>query len=396
MLIAIAVIAIGAFFGRRARADSPSAIRIALDAPEPLRREIAERLAPRGLEIDPPAKTPALRVRIERLRERLELFAIDPYGRVVRRTLLDLETAAAWIESIARTDLSAPLLRSIGPRRGEPAHRDRRRSGSARARSAAQASERPTPVAPDGPPRAADRPTSIDGGASHAMPPLAPSPLLRVPIRPDDSTSAEAELDPRSGTVEQPPCALALLGRGEAAIGNDGAAWLGGSFQASTELFGPCLGLRGRVAGGRASGDALHSSSDRLLAEAFVEAAWPIDVASVEIAPAAALGIGWHHTGRGDETNPPSYGDGFTANTFGPRVELGLHVSLSLGTLIEPELFASWVWAPLAHRDRFVPALEGPAAEKAEMLSLQGEPWWIARLGLGVRFDATGIARTSR
>src|SRR5688572_26123216 len=319
-LLAVSIVA-GAVLLASAAVRAEVARSIAIDGDAAIARELEPRLIARGFAIDPAATA---RATISQHGDDLEVAATDGAGRTAHRTLTDLETAAAWIESWVRTDLYASLL-AIAP----PALPDARR-----------------------PIRAADIQAAIE--TEH--------PSQRAPHR------------------ERAACPTQIGARAETAVGNDGRPVIGGAANAATEQIA-CIGVEGRVGATQLA----NATDERLLAEALLEAGWPIVLGPFDLLPSAGFGFVWQRTVRKEE---------FAESTWRPRLELSLNAALRFAPNTALEMMIAWSVAPTAHTEKFYPYGTGtelapgdPGKEKLEKMAIAGEPWFLVRFGLGLRFD---------
>jgi hypothetical protein len=151
------------------------------------------------------------------------------------------------------------------------------------------------------------------------------------------------------------------------------------------------VGGIGRVAtGARAKTDAFGPSR-RLAGEILVEVGWPVEVGPFELEPRAGAGLGIART-SGASIEPVAHA------TVRPRIEIGLGAAVSIVALTRLDLDVGFSLAPGARSGPLLPDGVAPgdvgtdpaSKEKIARLSLPGEPLWLFRVGLGLRFDLAG------
>ena len=264
----------------------PAAVRvIGTDAvAEQVRELLRERKLPA-----PASGCEAARVRVSGQAGDVSVELEDAYGRKTTRRVTSVLTAATFVESWVRTDVTDSLF-EVAPADPKPPL------------------EPPRDTPPAAEPRPAPSPPSLAGRSS------------------------------------------ALV---ESSVAFDGSLWLGGTFTGCVMLGPVCTGGILRVMGDtRNAGEGERLNSKRLGAEVLVSASLPISLSSVTLAPGVALGLGWNRiTSRYPPASAKE--DPVDVDSGSPRTEAFLTASLHLdqGLALDGVVFAGWT--PLAHTAPF-------------------------------------------
>ncbi|MCC7381599.1 MAG: hypothetical protein IT384_07195 [Deltaproteobacteria bacterium] len=319
-----------------------------------------QQLARQGVDLrsaDDDSGCAPLVARLERRGASLDLRLVDARGQVTVREVSSATVAAALVESWARIDLVAQLL------------------------------DPPTPPIPVAPKKLHAVPARAVQEASVAEEPGGTPRIFTA--APDDEVFERSLQLPSSYALEAGP---------ELGFAGDGSWWLGAAARARLHLDPVEPLVLVRVTHSRFQLDAAKSPASRLGVDLLVGVDLPLEVAPLEVRPGVALGAGFLDTARSEVALPecstscdvaPLIPDDLERSSFGLRAEAHVSAALALSSSFDLELQISGSFAPLAHTDAILPtyAASLPANERAR-LAIAGEPAWILRTALLLRWEA--------
>lgn len=331
----LAALQLGALSAGVCRADeadeAPCAPAVQLEGSPRLVAGLSRALSRRGIVSSAPAGCPVLIVRLGE-QGALMTLTMREERRRSERTVADLDTAVAVIDSFARSDISAPLL---------------------------------------------------------AAPPSAP-----LPPRPPLHQPSQAPAQPQPDSAQAPRLAVMLMPT--AAVDANVAPWLGADLRLCTRLGPLCVGMLFRFAADLPSLRRDGLLDQRFASEIYATAELPLRLSSrFTFAPGVGLGAGWvRHRVHGRSGTPPppgtssdpdndsdDYFDLAEVNDGGLRIELRLLLACRLGAGLALALDASGSAAPI----------DSPAValvlgkDMAERVT--PTPWGALHFGLGLRWS---------
>lgn len=358
-MIAIAVITATRPAAAQTPPCEPAAI---LDGDPSVVEPIAAGLAARGIARASAGgaggECPAMVVQVARTEGGLDVAVQDGNGRMERRVVSTDDIACAWIESLVRTDLDAPLL-----------------------------AERAPPA------------------VAVAAPMSPPSDAVAVEV--------DSERVVRPGAAARPLRWSVSVGA-DSAVADDRSSWRAVTVGGCAELGPACVGASARYA--RNGGWTLNGGftySDRSAIDVTIAARVPVTLGAARVVPSAGLGWGrFSSTFR--EPLPPiappepgpdgttcmedpalceePYYTSMTERSRGLRLEGGLSVEVPLTSWLAVELGAMVSWSPSAHVEPFMPewTLMDPGVDPTDpydqdLFGMPGEPSRFVRAGVGLR-----------
>jgi hypothetical protein len=315
-----------------ARASSADcALAVAVEGSEPAHTAVADELARAGVPVAPAPGCPIVNVVVTAQGTALALTITDPYGRVTHRSVADVRTASALIQSTPGADALQPLL----------------------------------PEADALPPRPVLRPG--DDAADE------------VPVPPTEhaSSPAAAVVTHQAPAERSPGRGLSLRVAPELAMGSDRSGWAGLSVAGCVVLGPTCLGTLVRF---WRDLDADDESNDTVGQRATGEIAVSLDVPfawrRLELRPGVELGLGWIHMGE-LVVHPASDDD---SDFDQGEVLGGLHVAASYPLAKH--------WALEASVAANVSLFAHQAPFTVQGARLPGEPLAYGIASLGVRYGS--------
>lgn len=238
---------------------------------------------------------PAVWVSVERVGGGLALEITDHLGRVYERTVGDLETAAALIESWARGDA---LMAALPPSSQVPPE-------------ASGKSEPDTPKTP---------------------------------------------ADQKEKTVKESAIGNSIVaGAGfETSVGADGSTWFGGRFHWCTQIGITCIGTLARGgADPMISGRYRHLSDIRSYMEVLLTFWFPISVRRVRVSPTIGFGAGWMQTSYAEEDGDGTTQPDVAESSFGGmRLDVSCRVSVRIHRELTIDLAAGLTTSFIAEEEK--------------------------------------------
>ena len=322
---------------------SPSA---ALDGPASLVAEVARALRARELGTAP--RCANVEVRISGRPGAVTIDLRDRHGRRAIHAVAHVSTAATIIESWARLELSAPLLRAPKLEAARPMSSS---TGPAPSPSPAAAAPSPSPVpsaAPMGP-APSPEPSAAPIGAAPSPVPVATDPkTATTPSLPAaaNTTAGSAEVTPRGDFL------VLLNASAEFGAGSSGDLLAGARFGACAMAGWVCLGLQGQVSG------AVDNTPDAVeVGGLLAEVALPLRFGDFALAPAIAAGVGWFE--RDEPRGSGGFGRGRGNQEWvDPILALRLQATYELGAGVALAADVSVSGDPLEGR-HFAPSVRG-------------------------------------
>jgi hypothetical protein len=194
------------------------------------------------------------------------------------------------------------------------------------------------------------------------------APLLEHRRRPIVDLEAPGEVVLSARKVEDRPGGLQLFTVGETTFANDRTTWVGVAAGACTKLGPACLGGRARLSTVTHGPKEWHSVMDREAADALVDLEVPLRIGRVGLSPGVAAGVGWIRT---HEQEPPPD----RRETVGLRAEAHFGLSYYVFRRFAAESMGAVAIGRTFHA----------SANTREVLP--GDPRFLARVGLGLRFE---------
>lgn len=311
---------------RAGSADCPLAVTV--EGSEPARTAVADELARAGVGAAPVPGCPLVTVAVAAEGAALALTITDPYGRVTRRTVADLRTASALIQSTPGADALQPLL--------------------------------------------------PEADALPARPVLRPDddPAEEVPTPPSEPASPPAAVVSHEAPPEPSPArGLSLLVAPELAAGSDGSGWAGLSVSGCVTLGPTCVGTHVRFWRDLDAGDESNNTiGQRATGEIALSLDVPFTWHRIDFRPGAELGLGWIHMGQ--FTVHPEDDSDFDQGEVLTGLHLGAGYPISKHWTIEAGLGASL--SLFAHQAPFT----------VQGARLPGEPLGYGTASLGIRYGS--------
>lgn len=323
-----------------AAAEASCSAVVVVSGPERLRRPVLERLRSDGIDGSGSAGCPTTAVHLDEEGSEIRVEIIDGYGRRSNRLVSGPEAAIPVIESRARTEMVASLLRvPADDARALSAHGDLPEARGVEERAPIENVHRKV-------------------GAAHAT--VAPTDALAV-VAPAAAASSDSGRQLSFAT--------------EVAAGSDHSAWLGLTLAGCVDIGIVCVGTTVRLRRDLDSDDDKTSFAPRRsAADILLTGEVPFRLGPLRLRPGAELGLGWVHMWAPGASGLPA--DKHELDHGGLLGGLHVTASLPISAHWSVDLTAGNAISFFAHTDSFV---DGG-------FTLPGEPRALLRTSLGLRY----------